>query len=163
MWKVIDNVSSVESDATREDLARQLHEIERGEAAPWLVAPATGWWWPAAFGVWTATYTLTTGLLDGLPQSLLLLVHVLVMLAVVRRMRQVRGTDARGRSPRELVAPFVVLVVGALVVAAVVWGVCLQVGVVPGAVVGLVLAWALVAAYERLHARAVVRVRERLG
>lgn len=156
-------VSVMESDADRQDLAQQLHEIERGQAVPWLGAPSLGWWWPAMFGLWTATYTLTVGLLDGAVKSLLMLVHVLVMLAAVRWMRRVRGTYPRGRSPRELDPAFAVLLAGALVVTVVVWWVHASVGTWVAAAVGLVLAWALVAAYEQMYARAVVRARERIG
>ena len=156
-------VSIMESNVTREDLARQLHEIERGRAAPWVTAPSMGWWWAPAFGVWTATYTLTLGLLDGVVQSVVQLAHVLVMLAAIWWMRRVRGTYPTGRSPRELHPALGVLVVGALVVALVVWGADALAGTWVAAGVGLVLAWALVAAYEHLYARAAARVRQRLG
>lgn len=153
----------MESDADRQDLAQQLHAIERGQAAPWLTAPSLGWWWPVMFGVWTATYTLTAGLLDGSVQAVLRLVHVLVILAAVGWMRRVRGTYPRGRSPRELNPAFALLFAGALVVALVIWWVHASIGTGAAAVVGLVLAWALVAVYEQMYARAVVRVRERIG
>ena len=153
----------METDGTRDALAEQLREIERGQAAPWVSYPPTVWWWPLGFGVWTATYTLTFALLDGWEKALVQLLHVLVALGAVWWMRRVRGTYPSGRSPRELNGAFALLFAGAGVVALAVWGVYVQVGHWVAAGVGLVLAWALVAAYERAYARAAARVRERLG
>jgi hypothetical protein len=156
-------VSNMETDESREALAAQLHEIERGQAAPWVSYPPMGWWWPAAFGVWSATYTLTTGLLDGFVGSALQLLHVLVMLCAIWWMRRDRGTYPSGRAPRELRGPFVLVFGGGVLVALVVWGLFAWLGPWVAAVAALVLAWSLVAAYERSYARAATRVRERLA
>jgi hypothetical protein len=163
IWKVIPMLSRMETDDSRRALAAQLHEIDRGQAAPWVICPPMGWWWPAAFGVWSATYTLTTGLLDGFVGSALQLLHVLVMLAAIRWMRRVRGTYPSGRAPRELRGPFALVFGGGVVVALWVWGVFVWLGPWVAALAALVLAWSLVAAYERSYARAAARVRERLA
>jgi hypothetical protein len=156
-------LSNMETDDARAALARQLREIERGEAAPWVYYPPMGWWWPPAFGTWSGTYTLTHSLLDGLTRGVVQLAHVLVMLAAVWWMRRVRGTYPTGRSPRELRAPFALLFGGALLVALVVWGCHTVLGVWPAAAAAALLGWGLVAAYGRSYARAAERVRERLG
>lgn len=146
-----------------EALAAQLREIERGQAAPWVTSPPMAWWWPLGFGVWTSTFTLAVGLLDGLVQSLVTLVHLGVALLAVWWMRRVRGTYPSGRAPRELNGAFALLLAGTAVVVLVVWGTHALVGTWVAAGVGLLLAWALVAAYERAYARGSARVRERLG
>ena len=159
-------VSVMETDATRDALAAQLREIERGQAAPWVSYPPDGLVVAARrSGCGRRPTPSTLGLLDGAaevarPGSS----TSLVMLAAVWWMRRVRGTYPSGRSPRELNRPFALLAVGAAVVALAVWGACTR-GRDRGrrAAVGLVLAWALVAAYEQAYAAAAARVRERLG
>lgn len=163
MWKAMTTVSSMETDGTRDALAEQLREIERGRAAPWISYPPMAWWWPLGFGVWTATYTLSQGLLDVPLTFLSSLLHLAVALLAVWWMRRVRGTYPSGRSPRELNGSFALLFVGAAVVALAVWGAFAWWGPWAGAGVGLVLAWGLVAAYEQQYAAAARRVRERLG
>ncbi len=153
----------METNGTRDELAEQLREIERGQAAPWISYPPVPRWWAPGFGLWTATYTLTIALADGWVRPVLQLLHLLVMLGLVVWMRRVRGTYPRGRSPRELRGPLVALFAGALVVALAVALVCSLAGAWVGAALGFVLAWALVAAYEKAYARACDRVRERLA
>lgn len=163
-------VSNVESNGTREEaqqpreaLERQLHEIERGSVAPWIEYPAAPWWWPALFGVWTATYTLSFELGDGATRSLVQLAHLLVVLGAVWWMRRWRGTYPTGRSPRELNGSFVLLFVGAGVISVAIWGSAAMWGLWPAALLGGVLAWGLVVLFERVYSRAAARVRERLG
>ena len=153
----------METDGRREAWDQQLREIERGQAAPWVTYPPMGWWWPPAFGVWAATYTLTFGLSDDSTRSSLQLLHVLVMLAVIWWMRRVRGTHPSGGAPRELRGPFVLVVGGGLLVALVVWGTHAWLGQWVAAATAFLLSWAVVAAYGRSYARAADRVRERLA
>ncbi len=152
----------MENDDSHDALVRQLHEIEWGEAAPWVSYPPMGWWWPPAFGVWAGTYTLTAGLLDGFARSAVYLLHLLVMLAAIWWMRRVRGTYPTGRSPRELKGPLLMLFGGAGLVGLAAWGCYEVLGVWAAASAAALLSWALVAAYERSYDRAAARVRERL-
>jgi hypothetical protein len=163
MWKAIPKLSGMETDDSRDAMVQQLREIEWGQAAPWVSYPPMQWWWAMAFGVWTGTYTLTMGLLDGITQGAVQLLHLLLMLAAVWWMRRVRGTYPTGRSPRELRGSFVLLFGGAVLVALAIWGCYALMGSWVAAGIGVVLAWGLVAAYERTYARASARVRERLA
>lgn len=153
----------METDGTRDALTEQLRAIERGQAAPWVAHPPMAWWWPLGFGVWTATYTLSQGLLVDGPRLLASLLHLAVALVAVWWMRRVRGTYPRGGSPQELNGSFVLIFGGAVVVALAVLAVHVWQGPWAAAGVGFVLAWALVATYERAYAAASARVRERLG
>lgn len=154
-------VSSMESN--HDDLARQMQEIERGRVAPWIASTPLPPWWPWLFGVWSGTYTLTMGLLDGVVQALVQLLHVLVMIGAIGVWRRVRGTYPRGRQPRELTPSLVVLMAGAAAVALLAWGTYAIAGTWAAAAVAAVLATVLVAAYERMFLRAAQRVRDRLG
>ena len=61
----------METNRPRNELQRQLHEIERGENASWVVYPPTPAWWAAGFGLWAAALTLTIGWLEGIVQALI--------------------------------------------------------------------------------------------
>lgn len=152
-----------ERDRQHDELNEQLHAIERGESASWVVYPPTPVWWAIGFGVWAAALALVIGLLDGAPQALVQAALVGVMLLVMAWDRRRRGTYPTGRPPRELHAPIARMVVGALVVGSLAWLLGEQVGVWLAAAVAGVGSWAVVAWYEHEYAAVAARVRERLA
>lgn len=152
----------MENDHERDQLHEQLHEIERGESASWVVYPPTPAWWALGFGVWAGLLALAIGLLDGLVQALVQLLLVLVMGVFVGVDRARRGTYPAGRPPRELTPAIVRMVAGALVVGCVSWLLGEQVGVWLAAAVAALGAWAVVAFYDHEYAVIAARVRERL-
>ncbi len=151
----------MESDGNADSVRQQLHEIDRGESASWVVYPATPVWWPVSFGLWAATFALVVGLLDGAVQSFAQLGLVLLLVLAMVWDRRRRGTYPSGRPPRELSGPILHMVLGALAVVALAWLAGEQVGVWPAAGVAGCGALAVVARYEHEYAAASARVRER--
>ena len=153
----------METNRPRHELQEQLHEIERGESASWVVYPRTPLWWPIGFGVWAAVFALTLGLLDGVVQALIELGLVLVMCAAMVWDRRRRGTYPTGQPPRELRPAMTILVLGAVVVGLLSWLVGAQLSIWLAAIVAGVGAWVVVSWYEHSYAAIAARVRERLG
>lgn len=150
-------------ESNREDIQEQLHQIERGETASWVVYPPTPLWWALLFGVWAGVFALTLGFLDDLTQSLVLLALVLVLFVVMAWDRRRRGTYPSGCPPRELHPAIGLLVAGAIIIGVACWlvGTLLDVWLATG--LAVVLSTALIAWYERRYAVIAARVRERLG
>ena len=151
----------MESNGGPDSVRQQLHEIDRGEAASWVVYPPTPVWWSVSFGLWAATFALVVGLLDGAVQSFAQLGLVLLLVLVMAWDRRRRGTYPSGRPPRELNGPILRLALGAPAVAALAWLAGEQVGVWLAAGVAGLGAFAVVARYEHEYAAAAARVRER--
>jgi hypothetical protein len=153
----------MENDRVRDPLHEQLHEIERGESASWVVYPPTPLWWAPGFGLWAATLTFVIGRLDGIVQGLAQLCLIAVMgLAIVWDRRR-RGTYPSGRAPRELRPAIRRLVLGAVAVGGVAWFIGAQVSLGLAAAVAALGSWAVVAWYEHQYAAVAARVRERLS
>jgi hypothetical protein len=152
----------METDGPRSSLRAQLHEIERGESASWVVYPPTPAWWALGFGLWAAALTLVVGLLDGLGNALATLGLVAVMGLAMAWDRRRRGTYPTGSPPRELRPAILRLVLGAVVVGGVAWFAGAQIGLGVAVAVAAVGAWAVVWWYEREYAATAARVRERL-
>jgi hypothetical protein len=108
----------METNRPRNELQEQLHEIERGENASWVVYPRTPAWWAIGFGLWAAALTLTIGRLEGVVQALIELGLIAVMGGAMAWDRRRRGTYPTGRPPRELRPAIGILVLGAIVVGA---------------------------------------------
>lgn len=151
----------METNRDRTPLQEQLHEIERGESASWVVYPPTPFWWAPAFGLWSAALALVVGLLDGIVESLALLGLVAVMFLAMAWDRRRRGTYPSGRPPRELRPAIARLVLGAVVVGGAAWIVGVQVGLGWAVAIAAIGAWAVVAWYEHEYAAIAARVRER--
>ncbi len=151
----------MESDSRSEALRTQLHEIERGERASWVVYPPTPAWWPVGFGLWAATLALVIGLLDGALQALAEGALIAVMGLAMGWDRRRRGTYPSGRPPRELYRPILTLVLGAAAVASLAWLVGARLDVWVAAVVAGVGCWGLVAWYEREYAAVAALLRQR--
>lgn len=145
----------------RDSAREQLRELERGETASWVVYPPTPVWWPASFGVWAATFAVAVGLLDGVPRSLAQLALVLLLLPALAWDRRRRGTYPSGRPPRELHAPILRMVVGAVAVAGLAWLTGVQVARWPAAAVAGIGAFVVIRLYEREYAAVAARIRER--
>jgi hypothetical protein len=152
----------METNRPRNELQEQLHEIERGESASWVVYPPTPAWWAVGFGLWAAALTLTIGSLEGIVEALIELGLIVVMGGLMAWDRRRRGTYPTGRPPRELRPAIVRLVMGAIVVGGVAWLVGAQFSVVLAAVIAAVGAWAVVSWYEHSYAAVAGRLRERL-
>lgn len=146
----------------RDDLQEQLHEIERGESASWVVYPPTPAWWAIGFGLWAAALALTIGWLGGILQALVELGLIAVMGGVMAWDRRRRGTYPTGRPPRELRATIGLFVLGAIVVGGVAWFVGAQFSVGLAAVIAACGTWAVVSWYEHSYAVFAARVRERM-
>ncbi|WP_426245312.1 hypothetical protein [Nocardioides sp. LHG3406-4] len=153
----------MESNAGRERLRQQLHEIERGESAAWVVHPPTPVWWPIGFGVWAGVLALAIGFLEGIVLALVQLGLVLVMGLVIRWDRRRRGTYPTGRPPRELNPAVLRMVLGAVVVGGAAWLAGEQVSPWLAVAIAAVGGWAVVAWYEHEYAVVAARVRERLA
>ncbi len=153
----------MESQSEHDSVRRQLHEIERGEAASWVVYPPTPAWWPVAYGIWAAAFALVVGLLEGGAKSLsqLGLICLVGVMAVWDRRR--RGTYPTGRPPRALNGPILRMVAGAVAVAVAAWVAGELVGVWPAAAVAGLGAWAVVTFYEREYAAVAADIREGLA
>ena len=149
----------MESDEAR----RQLHEIERGEAASWLHFAGHEWWQPLGFGIWSAAFVLSLGMLQGPPRSLVTLALIAAPLAYVRWDRQRRAVYPQGPMPRELwrstwalvsLSIAVALFSPSVYFAAGAWVAALATGLATAAAVEL---------YGRVYAADAERVRRRLA
>ena len=151
----------METDGQSDWVQEQLHAIERGEPASWVVCPPTPWWWAVGFGCWSAALALVIGVLDGAAQAFtqLGLIVILGLMTVWDRRR--RGTCPRGRPPREFNRAILRLVLEATVVGGLAWLAGEQVGVWPAAAVAGVGSWAVVSRYEHAYAAIAARLRER--
>ena len=143
-------------------LHEQIREIERGEAAAWVVYPPTPVWYPVGFGLWAATLALAIGLLEGFPQAAAQLGLIALMGALMAWDRRRRGTYPTGRPPRELHGAILRMVLGAAAVSGLAWWVGEQVDVWLAAGVAGIGAWAVVAFYEHEYAVITERLRSRL-
>lgn len=151
----------MENNLPHDELQEQLHEIERGENASWVLYPPTPAWWAIGFGLWTAALTLTIGWLEGVVQALVEFGLVAVMGGAMAWDRRRRGTYPTGRPPRELRPAFLRLVLGAIAVGGVAWLVGAQLNVALAAAIAAVGAWIVVSSYEHSYAVIAARVRER--
>ena len=156
-------LSNMESNQDHDSVKEQLREIERGEAASWVVYPPTPAWWPVFFGLWSAALVLAIGLLDEKTRSLAQLGLVVVLLAFLAWDRRRRGTYPSGAPPRELTCAIVGLTAACLAVAGLAWLVAAQVNPWVAAVLAGVGAWAADAWYEHRYAAVAARIRERLA
>ncbi|GAB3995380.1 hypothetical protein [Nocardioides marmoraquaticus] len=147
----------------RDQLAAQLRETERGEAAAWLTYPPSPWWWPFLFGAWTFAYAGSIGWLEGLAQAGATFALALVMIGVIAWERRRRGAWPSGHAPREIRRLMTGLFGGAAVVALVAWLVGETVGVLPAALLAAGAVTALVWWYGTAYDRAAAEVRERLA
>lgn len=152
----------MESDAHRDSVQQQLHEIERGEAASWVVYPPTPIWWAVGYGLWAAAFALVVGLLDGTAQALTQLGLVLTIALMVAWDRRRRGTYPSGRPPHEFNWAILRMMLGAAAVAGLAWLAGEQLSVWLAAAVAGVGSFAVVARYEHEYAAIAARIRERL-
>ena len=152
----------MESNEDRDSVRDQLHVIEHGEMASWVVYPATPVWWAPGFGAWATALVLVIGLLDGAVQSLAQLGLIVVLFLLIGWDRRRRGTYPSGRPPRDFLGAMGGLVLGAVLTSALAWVLGEQVNVWVAAAVGGVGAWFVVAWYERRYAAIAARIRERL-
>ena len=153
----------MESNRNHDPLHDQLHEIERGESAAWVVYPPTPVWWALGFGLWAGGLALVIGFLDGAVQALTQLGSVLVIFLAIAWDRRRRGTYPSGRPPRELNPAIARMIVGAVVVGGLAWLTGELVSVWLAAAIAAVGAWAVVAWYEHEYAAIAAQVRERLA
>lgn len=147
----------------RDQLAAQLRESERGEAASWVVYPPSPRWWPFLFGVWTFAYALALGLLEGLTQAAATFALVGVVIAVIAWERRRRGSWPTGRAPAPIKRLMTVLFVAALAIAGLAWLVGETVGVLPAAALAGVAVTALVWWYGEAYDRVAADLRRRLA
>ncbi len=153
----------METNRTRDELLRQMHEVERGESAAWVDCPPAPAWWSVGFGVWAAALTLTVGLLGGVVEALVELCLIALMGGAMVWDRRRRGTYPTGRPPREFRSAMVILVSGAVGVGCIAWLVGAQLSVGWAAAVAAVGAWAVVSWYEHSYAAIAARARDRLA
>ncbi len=152
----------METNGDPEATRRQLHEIERGEAASWINYPPTPVWWSVGFGVWAAAFALVVGLLEGSTRALAQVGLISAVALLIAWDRRRRGTYPTGRPPRELNGPILRMVLWVAVVGGVAWLAGEQVSVWLAAAIAGVGAFAVVARYEHEFAAAAARLRERL-
>jgi len=152
----------METNGHRDSVQQQLHEIERGETASWVVYPPTPIWWAVGCGVWAAAFALVVGLLEGTAQALTQLGLVLTIGLVVAWDRRRRGTYPSGRPPREFHSAILRMMLGAAAVAGLAWLAGEQVSVWLAAAIAGVGSFAVVARYEHEYAAVAARIRERL-
>ena len=150
-------------ESNRDPLHEQLHEIERGETAAWVIYPPTPAWWALGLGLWAGAFALVIGFLDGAPQAFTQLVLLLPIGLAVGWDRRRRGTYPSGRPPRELSPAVARMAVGAVVVGGLAWLAGEQVSTWLAAAIAAAGAWAVVAWYEHEYAVVAARVRERLA
>ena len=155
-------LSTVETGRGPQSVHQQLHEIERGETAAWVVYPPTPIWWPVGYGLWAAAFALVVGVLDGSAQSLAQLGLVVTIALTMAWDRRRRGTYPSGRPPRELNPVILRMLLGTAVVAGSAWLAGEQVGVWLAVVIAGVGAFAVVARYEKEYAAVAALIRERL-
>lgn len=152
----------METDSDGATLSEQLHEIERGETASWVVYPPTPVWWAVAFGLWAGALALVIGLLDGALQAVTQLVMVVVIGLMMAWDRRRRGTYPSGRPPRELRRALSRMALGVAGVAGAAWLAGEQLSVWAAAGIAGVGIYAVVSWYEHEYAVAAARIRERL-
>src|SRR5262245_41189236 len=151
-WKQLDKVSGMESNSHRDSVREQLHEIERGEAASWVVYPPTPIGWPVGFGLWAAAFALVIGLLDGAVQGLVQVGLALAIGLAVAWDRRRRGTYPSGRPPRELRGAIARMLLGAAAVGGLAWLAGEQASVSLAAAIAGVGSFAVIAWYEHEYA-----------
>jgi hypothetical protein len=152
----------METDGRPEWVQEQLHEMERGETASWIVYPPTPAWWAVGFGLWAACFVLVVGVLDGTVEALAELGLVLGIGAMMGWDRRRRGTYPNGRPPREFHWAIVRMVLGAAAVGGLAWLAGSQLSLGLAAVIAGAGAWAVVAWYEHEYAAIAARLRARL-
>lgn len=153
----------MESDEQPDPVRDQLHVIEHGELASWVVYPATPVWWAPGFGLWAAALALVNGLLDGAGRPLAQLGLVLLLFLLVAWDRRRRGTYPSGRPPRDFLRAICGLLLGAALTVGGAWMVGEQFGVWAAAAIAGIGSWVVVAWYEREYAAIAARIRERLA
>lgn len=152
----------MESNGQRDSVQEQLREIERGEAASWVVYPPTPIWWPVSFGLWAAALALGIGLLDGAAQALTQLGLALAVGLMVAWDRRRRGTYPSGLPPREFYRAICWMLLGAAAVGGLAWLVGAHVSVWLAAAIAGVGSFAVICWYEREYAAIAAGIRERL-
>jgi hypothetical protein len=152
----------METNRHPDPVQQQLHEMQRGETAAWVVYPPTPIWWAVGFGLWAAAFALVVGLLDGSAQALAQLGLVVTIALLMAWDRRRRGTYPSGRPPREFVSAIVRMLLGAAGVAGLAWLAGEWVGVWLAAGVAGVGAFAVISRYEHEYAAVAARIRERL-
>jgi hypothetical protein len=151
----------MESDR-RDDLRAQLHEVERGEAAPWVTQTAQPRWLPVAFGAVAAFITVAIGTFEGSSRTSALGAVVVLELGYIHWERRRRGAWPTGRAPSELGRTLVACVLALVVVVLGTWWVAASVGVWPAAAVSAVATWLVLTWYGAAYEAAARRVRSRL-
>lgn len=153
----------MESDYdSRDSVREQLHAMERGETASWVVYPPTPVWWAVAYGLWAAAFALVIGLLDGPAQALSQLGLTLMVGVTAAWDRRRRGTYPNGRPPREFNGVILRMLLGVAAVGGLAWLAGEQVSVWPAAAIAGVGTFAVVSRYDHEYAAIAARVRERL-
>lgn len=147
---------------SRDDLTAQLHIMERGEAAPWIMDRPIAWWYPLGFGVVAAALVLIVGVLDGLAFNLALPVLIVLSWLLHWGNDRRRAPRRAGPMPREFALAIAMYLLGAVAVFAIVIITAQAFGTWPAAAVAFVLGTALIVGTEWLNGRAAVRLRKRL-
>lgn len=152
-----------------ESTHRELREVERAAAAPFIHYPATPWWYPLFMAI--AYTTMATGAVVAIEFDrgvLGVALPFLALGAVVLYMRHYRrqwGTWPRmNAAPREIRGAYRVYflaLAGSLVLIVTAWA---TLGWLAGLIVIFLTMLVLFTVYERvIYPRAAQRVRERLG
>lgn len=137
---------------------------ERAAAAPYVDYPPSPWWHAPFFGLWSVAFVLVVGLIDDSAwRAGGLLVLAFASGLVIGWQRRRRGTWPRGKPPAEIRRVTIGFVIGA---AGVIGLGALLLWLAPVAVAAPVVFVVVTAGvwwYDRAHARASERTRERLG
>jgi hypothetical protein len=161
-------MESIEAHPGDVDPAARLRELERAEALPYVVYPATPWWFMPAMGLYlgglVASYELFGRFHNLLPLAVLVVLTVFVgaVISVVKS-RYGAFPELSRNAPLEIRGAYRRAFTGLAVIAVVVAAVWLWVGPAVAGLVTFVLITAGDVLYEAYYATAASRARARLG
>ncbi|MBM9434118.1 hypothetical protein [Flaviflexus equikiangi] len=149
------------------DVARQIRDLERGEAAPYVDIPPSPFWAAPAYGAWFAAYVGAFALWSA--HQLLFIVAMLVLVGAMSAFlgwfssrSGVFPRLGRGRPPREIRREYGFYVGGLIAVVAAVAVSWWWAGPPIASATTLVLVTAGIALYEYRYQRAADAVKARL-
>ncbi|MGD9987026.1 hypothetical protein [Pseudonocardia sp.] len=156
------------TDDRHRDPRDVLDELERAEAAPFVIHPATPWWHFPLMGLWAAAMV---GAFTWWRENALLFVAAMIALVAIEagyltwlsRSHGALPMPGRATPPTELVPVWRGYFLGVAVVVAAVGLLWWLLGVAAAALTTFVLVTGGLAEYDRRYERAAARTRARLG
>lgn len=150
----------------KNDLARELRDAERAEAAPWTEYPPTPAWFPPLTGVWAALLVLaaTTRDTHPIPATIGLVALIIVEFAFIGGYRRHRGVMPSFKNlPAEFKPAIIQYVIAIVGVFGSTWAAFVFGGIPAAMAASFLSVTALLWWYERVYTAAADAARARLA